>query len=148
MLGHGSRVYPRSALSTHKSAIADLCVRDATLRVAMDTAVVMNPATASVPLTYDPFKDFATITLTAKNTSLLTVRAEGPAGVKELIAKGRANPGKMNYGAGIITTRLAGYLFARSAGFEGQLIPYKGSSEVVQGVLSGSVEFIVDGVAE
>jgi len=118
-----------------------------TLLAAMDTTLVMNPATASVPLTYDPFKDFATITLTAKNTSLLTVRAEGPAGVKELIAKGRANPGKMNYGAGIITTRLAGYLFARSAGFEAQLIPYKGSSDVVQGLLSGSVDFIVDGVA-
>src|SRR5260370_35243271 len=113
----------------------------------MDTTLVMMPATASVPLAYDPFKDFATVTLTAKNTSLLTVRAERPASVKELIAKGRANPGKMNYGAGIITTRLAGYLFAKSAGFEAQLIPYKGSSDVVQGLLSGSVDFIVDGVA-
>src|ERR1700716_2698374 len=86
-----------------------------TLLAAMDTTLVMNPATASAPLSYDPFKDFATITLTAKNTSLLTVRAEGPASVHELIARGRANPGKMNYGAGIITTRLAGYLFAKSA---------------------------------
>src|SRR6267142_6725086 len=92
-----------------------------TLLAAMDTTLVMNPATASAPLSYDPFKDFATITLTAKNTSLLTVRAEGPANVHELIARGRANPGKMNYGAGIITTRLAGYLFAKSAGFEAQL---------------------------
>src|SRR5882672_277175 len=118
-----------------------------TLLAAMDTTLVMNPATASVPLTYDPFKDFATITLTAKNTSLLTVRAEGPANVQELIARAKAAPGKMNYGAGIITTRLAGYLFARSAGFEAQLIPYKGSSDVVQGLLSGSVDFIIDGVA-
>ena len=28
-----------------------------------------------------------------------------------------------------------------------QLIPYKGSSEVVQGLLTGSVDFIVDGIA-
>ena len=28
-----------------------------------------------------------------------------------------------------------------------QLIPYKGSSEVVQGLLSGSVDFIIDGAA-
>src|SRR5262249_8767425 len=72
-----------------------------TLLAAMDTTLVMNPATATVPLSYDPFKDFAAITLTAKNTSLLTVRAEGPANVQELIARGRANPGKINYGAGI-----------------------------------------------
>src|SRR4029450_3942072 len=49
-----------------------------TLLAAMDTTMVMNPATkASLP--YDPFKDFAAITLAAKNTSLLMVRAEdGP----------------------------------------------------------------------
>ena len=119
-----------------------------TLLAAMDTTLVMNPATASAPLTYDPFKDFATVTLTAKNTSLLTVRAaDGPNSVKELIARAKAAPGKLNYGAGIITTRLAGYLFAKSAGIEVQLIPYKGSADVVQGLLSGSVDFIIDGVA-
>jgi tripartite-type tricarboxylate transporter receptor subunit TctC len=119
-----------------------------TLLAAMDTTLVMNPATATAPLSYDPFRDFAAITLTAKNTSLLTVRAaDGPASVAELIARARANPGKLNYGAGIITTRLAGYLFARSAGIRVQMIPYKGSADVVAGLLSGSVDFIVDGVA-
>jgi tripartite-type tricarboxylate transporter receptor subunit TctC len=119
-----------------------------TLLAAMDTTLVMNPATATAPLSYDPFHDFATISLTAKNTSLLTVRAaDGAATVTELIARARARPGKMNYGAGIITTRLAGYMFARAAGIEVQLIPYKGSADVVAGLLSGSVDFIVDGVA-
>ena len=119
-----------------------------TLLAAMDTTLVMNPATATAPLSYDPFRDFATITLTAKNTSLLTVRAaDGPKTVHELIARAKANPGKLNYGAGIITTRLAGYLFAREAGIAVQLIPYKGSADVVQGLLTGSVDFIVDGVA-
>src|SRR5262249_38837065 len=51
------------------------------------------------------------------------------------------------YGAGIITTRLAGYQFARAAGFGVVLVPYKGSAEVVQGLLTGSVDFIVDGIA-
>jgi tripartite-type tricarboxylate transporter receptor subunit TctC len=119
-----------------------------TLLAAMDTTLVMNPATATAPLSYDPFRDFATITLTAKNTSLLTVRAaDGPNSVRELIARAKQSPGKLNYGAGIITTRLAGYLFAREAGIAVQLIPYKGSADVVQGLLTGSVDFIVDGVA-
>jgi tripartite-type tricarboxylate transporter receptor subunit TctC len=118
-----------------------------TLLAAMDTTLVMNPATKK-NLPYDPHRDFTYVTLAAQNTSLLSVRADdGPASVKELIAKARSQPGKLNYGAGIITTRLAGYLFARAAGIEVQLVPYKGSAEVVQGLLTGAVDFIVDGAA-
>jgi tripartite-type tricarboxylate transporter receptor subunit TctC len=117
-----------------------------TLLAAMDTTLVMNPATKT-NLPYDPFKDFASVTLAAKNTSLLTVRAEdGPKSIVELIARAKAS-GKMNYGAGIITTRLAGYMFNRAAGINVQLIPYKGSAEVVQALLTGSVDYIIDGVA-
>jgi tripartite-type tricarboxylate transporter receptor subunit TctC len=113
----------------------------------MDTTLVMNPATGA-SMNYDPFKDFAAITLTAKNTSLLTVRAsDGPKTIKELIARGKASGSKLNYGAGIIITRLAGATFAKAAGIDVVLIPYKGSAEVVQGLLTGSVDFIVDGVA-
>jgi tripartite-type tricarboxylate transporter receptor subunit TctC len=118
-----------------------------TLLAAMDTTLVMNPATKK-SLPYDPHKDFAYITMASQNTSLLSVRAEdGPKTVHELIARAKANPGKLNYGAGIITTRLAGHLFAREAGISVQLVPYKGSADVVQGLLTGAVDFIVDGIA-
>jgi tripartite-type tricarboxylate transporter receptor subunit TctC len=117
-----------------------------TLLAAMDTTLVMNPATKT-NLPYDPFKDFTSVTLAAKNTSLLTVRAEdGPKTIAELIARAKAS-GNMNYGAGIITTRLAGYMFNRAAGIKVQLIPYKGSAEVVQGLLTGAVDYIIDGTA-
>jgi tripartite-type tricarboxylate transporter receptor subunit TctC len=118
-----------------------------TLLAAMDTTLVLNPATKTT-LPYDPFKDFAAVTLAAKNTSLLIVRADdGPKTIKELIARGKANPGKLNYGAGIITTRLSGYMFNQAAGMSVQLIPYKGSADVVQGLLTGAVDYIIDGVA-
>jgi tripartite-type tricarboxylate transporter receptor subunit TctC len=118
-----------------------------TLLAAMDATLVMNPATG-VAMSYDPFKDFAPITLTAMNTSLLTVRAsDGPKTLQELIARGKASQNKLNYGAGIIITRLAGHQFAKAAGIDVVLVPYKGSSEVVQGLLTGSVDFIVDGIA-
>jgi tripartite-type tricarboxylate transporter receptor subunit TctC len=117
-----------------------------TLLVAMDVTLVMNPITTK-DLPYDALKDFAPISLTAQNTSLLIVPANGPQTVEELIAKAKANPGKLNYGAGIITTRLAGYLFSRLAGIETVFIPYKGSAEVVQGLLTGSIDFSIDGVA-
>ena len=117
-----------------------------TLLAAMDTTLVMNPASGA-SMSYDPFKDFAPITITAKNTSLLSVRAEdGPKTIKELIERGKASK-KLTYGAGITITRLAGLEFAKAAGIEVVLVPYKGSAEVVHGLLTGSVDFIVDGAA-
>lgn len=116
-----------------------------TLLAAMDTTLVMNPATG-VSMSYDPFKDFVPITMTAKNTSLLTVRAsDGPRTIQELIARGKQK--QLTYGAGIIITRLAGVTFAKAAGIDVQLIPYNGSAQVVQALLTGSVDFIVDGIA-
>jgi tripartite-type tricarboxylate transporter receptor subunit TctC len=116
------------------------------LLIAMDVTLVMNPIT-SKNFPYDALKDFAPISLTAQNTSLLIVRADGPQSVQELIATAKASPGKLNYGAGIITTRLAGYLFSRLAGIDTVFIPYKGSAEVVQGLLTGSIDFSIDGVS-
>ena len=118
-----------------------------TLFAVMDVTMVLNPITNKA-LSYDPLKDFAPITLASKNTSLLSVRAEdGPKSVRELIARAKANPGKLNYGAGIITTRLAGYLFNREAGIDVQYIPFQGSPPTVQGLLTGAVDYIVDGAA-
>ena len=118
-----------------------------TLFAVMDVTMVLNPITTK-NLAYDPLKDFAPITLASKNTSLLSVRAEdGPKSVKDLIARAKANPGKLNYGAGIITTRLAGYLFNREAGLDVQYIPFQGSPPTVQGLLTGAVDYIVDGAA-
>jgi tripartite-type tricarboxylate transporter receptor subunit TctC len=102
------------------------------LLVAMDVTLVMNPIT-NTNLPYDARKDF--------------VRADGPRSAPELIAKAKGNPGKLNYGAGIITTRLTGYLFSRIAGIDTVFIPYKGSAEVVQGLLTGSIDFSIDGVS-
>jgi tripartite-type tricarboxylate transporter receptor subunit TctC len=146
-LGQGVVIENRPGANTGiaAQAVARSAPDGYTLLAAMDTTLVMNPATG-VSMNYDPFKDFATITMTAKNTSLLTVRAtDGPKTIAELIARGKAK--QLTYGAGIIITRLAGITFAKAAGIDVVLVPYKGSSEVVQGLLTGSVDFIVDGIA-
>jgi tripartite-type tricarboxylate transporter receptor subunit TctC len=117
-----------------------------TLLVAMDNTLVLNPITTR-DLTYNVDTDFAFISMLAQNTSLLIVNADGPATVAELIARARANAGKLNYGAGILTTRLAAFMFTKLAGIDAVYIPYKGSAEVVQGLLTRSIDFSVDGVA-
>src|SRR5262245_30725853 len=114
-----------------------------TLFVPMDTTLVLNPlVTPNLP--YDPLKDFAPITLLTKNMSLLVVRGDGPRTVKELIGRAKDNPGKLNMGAGTITSRLGALLFARSAGIDVALVPFKGSAEIGQAVLAGTVDFAFD----
>src|SRR5215475_11621902 len=114
-----------------------------TLLAAMDTTMVINPLVAP-NLPYDPLKDFVPITLLTKTMSLVVVRSDGPKTIKELVAKAKANPGKLNMGAGTITSRLGALQFAKAAGIDVQLVPFKGSAEIGQAVLAGTVDFALD----
>ena len=116
-----------------------------TLLTALDTTLVMN-AFRTTNISYK-LSDFALISRVATTTSILVVPASGAKSVEELVANGRANDGKLNYGAGIIPTRLAGFLFTKMSGFKAAFVPYKGSPEVVQGLLDGSINYAVDGIA-
>jgi tripartite-type tricarboxylate transporter receptor subunit TctC len=116
-----------------------------TLLMAIDSTLTMNQYLYRTPL-YDPFNDFTPVTLTAKTMQLLIVNAASDVkSVKDLVAKAKAQPGKLNYGAGTITTRLTGHLFNKAAGVETMLVPYNGSAEVAQALLTKSVDFSFDG---
>src|SRR6188474_29860 len=75
-----------------------------TLLMAIDSTLVMNQFLYK-SLPYDPINDFAPITTATKTISILTVGPDGPKSVKELIAKAKAEPGRLNYGAGTITAQ-------------------------------------------
>jgi tripartite-type tricarboxylate transporter receptor subunit TctC len=47
-------------------------------------------------------------------------------------------------GAGTITSRLGALAFAKAAGIDVQLVPFKGSAEIGQAVLAGTVDFALD----
>jgi tripartite-type tricarboxylate transporter receptor subunit TctC len=116
-----------------------------TLLMAIDSTLVMNQYLYS-NLPYDPIKDFAPITLVAKSMGLLVVNAASDIKTaKDLIAKAKAQPGKLNCGAGTITTKLTCFLFSQKAGIETVLVPYNGSAEVAHGILTKSVDFVFDG---
>ena len=112
-----------------------------TLLMAIDSTLVMNQFMHK-SLPYDPFNDFAPITLTTKTVSVLAVRADGPRTVRELIARAKANPGKLNFGGGTITAQLMGHLFHKAAGLDIVYVPFKGTPETTQGLLSGSVDLV------
>jgi tripartite-type tricarboxylate transporter receptor subunit TctC len=112
-----------------------------TLLMAIDSTLTMNQFMHK-NLPYDPFNDFAPITLTTKTVSVLAVRADGPRSVPELIARGRANPGKLNFGGGTLTAQLMGHLFHKAAGLDIVYVPFKGTPETTQGLLTGSVDLV------
>ena len=113
-----------------------------TLFMAIDSTLVMNQYLYK-SLPYDPIADFAPISLTAKTVSVLAVSARsGIHSIKELIASARAAPGKLNYGGGTITARLMGHLFHQAAGLDIVYVPFKGTPDTVNGLLTGSVDLI------
>ena len=112
-----------------------------TLLMAIDSTLVMNQFLYK-SLPYDPFNDFVPITTATKTVSVLTVGLDGPKSVKELIAKAKADPGKLNYGAGTITSQLMGLRFHKAAGLDIVYVPFKGTPETVNGLLTGSVQII------
>jgi tripartite-type tricarboxylate transporter receptor subunit TctC len=116
-----------------------------TLLMAIDSTLTMNQFLYRTP-PYDPIADFAPVTLVAKTMQLLMVNSTSEVKtVGDLIAKAKEQPGKLNFGAGTITTRLTGFLFNKAAGVQTVLVPYNGSAEVTQGLLTKSVDFTFDG---
>jgi tripartite-type tricarboxylate transporter receptor subunit TctC len=116
-----------------------------TLLMAIVSTLTLNQYLYRTP-PYDPFNDFAPITLTAKTMLLMIVNAASEVrSVKDLIAKAKAAPGKLNFGAGTISSKLTGLIFNKAAGVETVLVPYNGSAEVAQAVLTRSVDFSLDG---
>ncbi len=127
-------------------AVAKAAPDGYTLLLVIDSTLVMNQSLYT-KLPYDPIKDFAPVTLTAWSPLILVVdAATGPSSVKDLIAQAKANPGKLNFGAGTITTQLGGEMLKSAAGIDMVFVPYKGSPGTVQGLLSGDVKIIIDGV--
>ena len=96
---------------------------------------------------YDPAKDLEPVSYVASITNVLAVPIELPAAsVQELIALGRAQPGKLSFassGAGS-STHLSSELFKSMAGIDLLHVPYKGSSQALTDLMAGRVSMIID----
>jgi tripartite-type tricarboxylate transporter receptor subunit TctC len=125
-------------------AVAKAAPDGYTLLMAIDSTLSMNQYLYS-KLPYDPFRDFAPISLVCWTPTMIVTDANGPKTMRELLEQARAQPGKWNFGSGTITTQLAGELMKGMAKADLTYVPYKGSPGTVQGLLSGDVRFIIDG---
>jgi tripartite-type tricarboxylate transporter receptor subunit TctC len=110
----------------------------------VSSALVVNPALyKSVP--YDPLKDFAPIAALPVAPNIFAVKAGGGINsLKDVIARAKAAPGKLNYaspGNGT-TPQLTMELFKLKTGLEITNIPFNGGGPATQALLTGTVDIL------
>jgi tripartite-type tricarboxylate transporter receptor subunit TctC len=98
-------------------------------------------------LPFDMEKSFAPITMVARFPNVMVVHPSlGVRTVEELIAKAKASPGKIDFATSGVgsTSHLCISLFMAMAGIEMNHIPYKGTSQSLQDVITGRVGVMID----
>jgi tripartite-type tricarboxylate transporter receptor subunit TctC len=105
------------------------------------------PHIAKVP--YDTLKDFTPISLIASGPMLLLTYPASPvSSVKDLIARAKAAPGKLNYAsAGNGTANHMGMeLFKSLAGIDITHIPYAGAPQSVVDLIAGRIDVMLNSI--
>jgi len=113
-----------------------------TLGLANTSTLALSPSLMAHP-TYDPIKDFAAISMLGASPFVLAAFPGLPVNdVQGLIAKAKAEPGKLTYGeAGHATlANLSGLLFNKLANVQLTPVSYRGSEQEVVDVIAGRVD--------
>jgi tripartite-type tricarboxylate transporter receptor subunit TctC len=106
------------------------------------SAFVVNPSLYA-QAAYDPLKDFVPIMVLGASPNVFVLPAQSELkSMPELIAKGKASPGKLNWtspGAGT-TPQLAGEILKLRTGVDMVHIPFTGAGPAMTAVLGGQVD--------
>ena len=87
----------------------------------------------------------APVALVSAEAYVIVVNANVPVGnVPELIAYGKANPGKLHFGSSGIgaASHLSGELFKAQTGIDMMHVPYKGTGQALTDLLGGQIEMM------
>jgi len=100
-------------------------------------------------LPFDLQKDLAPVALVATSPYVVVVQPSVPVKtVADLIAHGKANPGKLNFSGSTPGSlqRLTGELLKRTGGFDMVFVPYKGTGALMPDLLAGRLHVAIDNV--
>jgi tripartite-type tricarboxylate transporter receptor subunit TctC len=99
-------------------------------------------------LPYDPVKDFEPITLLSKGGQVLVVNNSLPVNsVADLIKYAKANPGKLSFGSGSSSSRIAGEQFKQMTGAFIVNIPYRSNPPAVTDLIGGQIQLMFTDMA-
>lgn len=116
-----------------------------TLALTASGTMAVNPYVYK--LRYKPLEDFKQITVLVDLPFVVVTNNEFPAkNLQEFIDYGRKNPNKITFGnAGLGTQQhLTQLMFARAAGMQVNIVPYKGSSPAMNDLLGGHIDAVLD----
>lgn len=114
-----------------------------TLFVTTNTTQAANPHLIK-KLPYDPIKDFSPITKLVQGYMLLVTNPALKANsVSELIVLAKKEPGKLTFGAGSSSARVAVELFEKMSGTEMVYVPYKSNPLAVIDLVGGQVDLMI-----
>ena len=120
-------------------AVAKAAPDGYTLLMAIDGTLVMNPFLYS-KLAYDPFKDFAPISVIALVPSAVVGNIKIPIdSIKELVDREKAKPGTFQIGISTPTSQVNVGLLNMMAGTNFTTIPYHGGTTQITGILAGDI---------
>ena len=114
----------------------------------LGSMVIANHAIPNRP--YDPVKDFAPIGLVTGVSIVVTVNPKSPvAGFEDLLARARAQPGKVTYGTSGIgsPSHMAMELVQSMTRASFLHVPFKGGAQAVTALIGEQIDFLVDGAA-
>jgi len=112
-----------------------------TFFMASNTPMMQVPLLKKNP-PYDPLTSFTPVALIGRYIYVMIANSKLPfKTVPELIAYGRANPGKLNFGSHSGVTQLMFSRVSKQNDLQMNLIPYKGEAPNVNDVLGGHVQF-------
>jgi tripartite-type tricarboxylate transporter receptor subunit TctC len=95
-------------------------------------------------LPYDPVKDFAPVTGLGKGGQVLVVQADSPyKNVADLLAQARKTPGKLSFGSGSSSSRVAGEMFKQMSHTDILHVPYKSNPNALTDLLGGQVDMMI-----
>lgn len=114
-----------------------------TLLLAPQAPLTINPS-VYLKLPYDSLRDFEAVTQISSAAYMMVVHPSIPAKtVPEFIALAKRRPGQINYGSTGTNNLLAMELFNYMAGVKTVNVPYKGTGQAVQAILSGEIQVFV-----
>ncbi len=97
---------------------------------------------------YDAVKDFAPITALGRGGQIMVVSPKVPAqSVAEFIALAKKQPGKLTFGSGSSSSRVAGELFQQMAGVQLLHVPYKSNPLAINDLLGGQIDMMITDTA-
>jgi tripartite-type tricarboxylate transporter receptor subunit TctC len=114
----------------------------------MDPAIVINPSLQ--PRVPYALKQLVTVSIVTSSPEVLVVAPQLPVKtLGELVAYGKANPGKLNFAsAGTGTTpHLAAELFKQRTGIEATHVPYRGIGQAFPDMMTDKVQFAFSSIA-